>query len=110
MKKPAIFLSICMLCLLLFGCGKAVYHVDYHGQEQFFKGAKPAYAAGEAVELRYDFIATDTDYQFHINADDVRISWEEESHAYVVRFTMPEHDIDVSCETFNTMVYDPDAS
>lgn len=109
MKKFAPLFTACLFFLLLAGCGKAMYHADFHGQEQFFHGAKSAYTAGETVELRYDMIATDTDYQFYVNADDVRIDWEEENHGYVIRFTMPEHDIDISCESFNTMVYDPDA-
>ena len=110
-RKSMILLLAVLLVLFtaaLSGCGGKTYHADFHGQEQFYQGAKEQYSAGESVELRYDFIATDTDYRFHVNAEDVRIDWEE-PHTYVIRFTMPEHDIDVTCETFNTMIYDPDA-
>ena len=109
-KLSILFLVLILAAgsLTLAGCGGKTYHADFHGQEQFYQGAKEQYSAGESVELRYDFIATDTDYRFHVNAEDVRIDWEE-PHTYVIRFTMPEHDIDVTCETFNTMIYDPDA-
>ena len=54
------------MTVTLSGCAGNRYHVDYHGQKDFFKGAKDSYAAGQRVVLKYDLIATDTDYSFSV--------------------------------------------
>ena len=102
MKKAALLLLLGAMTMTLFGCAGNRYHVDYHGQKDFFKGAKDSYAAGQRVVLKYDLIATDTDYSFSVIGADYTSEWK--SGAYVIRFTMPENDVEVCVGSYNTMV------
>ncbi|MCQ2432382.1 MAG: hypothetical protein MJ175_07250, partial [Clostridia bacterium] len=81
--------------------GGKKYQVDYHGQTDLFKGAKASYAAGKHVTLRFDMIATDTDYSFYVDGEAVNASWE--NNAYVIRFVMPDHDTEVYFSAVNSM-------
>ena len=47
--------------------GKQKYKLNYDGYG--FESRKTEYAAGEKVTVYYDFIATDTDYTFYIEAN-----------------------------------------
>ncbi|MCQ2456924.1 MAG: hypothetical protein MJ096_06170 [Clostridia bacterium] len=89
--------------MCLFGCGRKKYNVDYRGQKDFFTGAEDSYAAGEKVKLYYDLIATDTDYTFYVDGERVRVDWNE-NKGFIIKFTMPDHDIEVYCESVNTMI------
>ena len=60
-----------LLMLSLFGCGKIRYNIDFDGYG--FKSEKTSYAEGEEVTVIYDMIATDTDYSFYTDSDDVKI-------------------------------------
>lgn len=91
--------------MFLFGCG-IKYNVDYRGQKNSFRGAMDSYKEGTQVELVYDLIATDTDYSFYVDGKAVNPAWEKE--AYVIRFTMPDHDIEVYCEKHNSMAFEGD--
>lgn len=82
--------------LFLFGCGARKYHVDYCGLKDFYDGAKDSYSAGEAVKLRYDLIASDMEMTFYVDGESVRPQWE--NNAFIISFTMPEHDIEIRCE------------
>jgi rhodanese-related sulfurtransferase len=55
-----------------------------------FESEKIEYAAGEKVTVRYDIIATDTDYLFF--SDDVDFKQDYDG-GYVFTFVMPEHDV-----------------
>ena len=110
----AALLAAVAAAAVLVGCGKTAeggnpparkYSVDYHGQENLFQGAKPGYAAGDTVKLRYDLIATDTDYTFYVDGETFNADWD--GGAYVLKFKMPEHDIEVYCEHHNSMVNEP---
>jgi len=90
----------------LFGCGGKKFRVDYDGDKDFYKGAKDYYKAGEKVEVYYDFIATDTDYTFYLDGEYLNVGYEE-SKGFIIRFTMPEHDVKLTCESRNSMVYIP---
>ena len=91
----------------LFGCDKAPqYHIICDGDKTVFANLKQSYTAGEAVELYYRFVATDTDYAFYL--DDEKLSTDyDEAHGYILRFTMPDHDVKLRVESRNSMVYIP---
>ncbi|MBQ7714613.1 MAG: hypothetical protein IJT70_01955 [Clostridia bacterium] len=90
----------------LFGCGAKKYRVDYDGEIQFYKGAKDEYAAGEEVKLRYDLIATDTDYSFYLDGERINTDYDDK-YGFIIKFTMPEHDVKLECRSYNSMVYTP---
>ncbi len=71
-----------------------LYKVDYHGQMNQFSGAKENYVAGTEVEISYSLIATDIDYNFIVDGQEVRVEWNDKK-GYIIRFTMPAHDIEV---------------
>lgn len=88
---------------MLFGSGKKNYKVDYRGQKRQFDGAKEKYIEGTKVELSYGLIATDTDYTFYVDGQAVNAEWNDKK-GYIIRFTMPAHDIEVYCTEKNSMV------
>lgn len=93
-------------CACLVACTrkeKTVYHVDYHGQEDFFDGAKSSYEEGEHVRLTYGIIATDTDYSFYVDGESYNAKWDDRL-GYVIEFDMPDHDIEVYYTSRNSMV------
>ena len=83
-----------------------MYQVDYSGKQTFYLGARDAYPAGAEVKLYFDLIATDTDYTFLLDGERMNVDYDD-SHGYVITFTMPEHDVKLECITRNTMVYIP---
>ena len=93
----------------LTGCfGGVKYQVDYDGCKDSFRGAKDSYRAGAKVKLYYDYVATDTDYSFFL--DDERLSPDFNGfHTYIIRFTMPDHDVKLTMESHNSMNYIPPA-
>ena len=86
-----------------FESGKKQYKVDYHGQINLFNGAKESYAEGTEVEISYNLIATDTDYTFYVDGKKVNAEWNSEK-GYIIRFSMPDHDIEVYRTSENTMM------
>lgn len=108
MKKQIIILITGVLLMFgLFGCGKIRYNVDFDGYG--FKSEKTSYAEGEEVTVIYDMIATDTDYSFYTDSDDVRLKQDyDNDHGYIFTFTMPAHDVKLSVRSRNSMEYDPD--
>ena len=115
MKKTALYKSIILLItggiimLAITGCGHNKYRVDYGGDKDSFKGAKDSYSAGSKVTLYYDMIATDTDYSFYIDGERINPDYSE-SKGYIIRFTMPAHDIKVEVKSVNSMIYIPDGN
>lgn len=92
-----------ILMLAAFGCGKQKYNVQFDGHG--FVSKKTSYCAGERVTVRYDMIATDTDYHFSIDDDvDMKQSYDG---GYVFTFVMPEHDVTLHVSSKNSMVYIP---
>ena len=85
----------------------AMYRVDYDGRQDFYEGAKDAYAAGEQVTLYCSMIATDTDYTFLLDGETINVDYDE-SKGFVIRFVMPDHDVKLECNMRNTMVYVPE--
>ena len=81
---------------------KNIYKVDYHGQMNQFDGAKENYAEGTEVEISYSLIATDTNYTFYVDGQEACVEWNGKK-GYIIRFTMPAHDIEVYCNEKNLM-------
>ncbi|MBO4818742.1 MAG: hypothetical protein J5528_01270 [Firmicutes bacterium] len=90
-----------LLMLGLFGCGKQKYKLDLPFG---FESKKDSYAAGEEVKVTYGIIATDTDYSFYSDADDVKREYTD-SEGYVFTFIMPERDVTFWVESRNSMEY-----
>ncbi len=107
MRKTVLFLMGALLVLSMSGCGAKKYEVlfDKYG----FESEKTKYEPGEEVTVYYGIIATDTDYSFHCDDDVEMKTGYDDSHGYVMTFTMPEHDVTLSVSSRNTMEYDPDA-
>ena len=111
----AVVISIALAAVILAGAfmfsgcfGSKKFKVDYNGQKDSFKNASDSYRAGEKVEIYYPFIATDTDYSFYFDGEKMNPDYEE-GKGYIIKFTMPEHDVSVEVSSKNTMEYDPDA-
>ena len=81
------------------------YKVNYDNKS-WYENAKDEYAAGEEVELYYSIIATDTDYSFTLDGGPLNYSYDDDK-GFVIRFTMPEHDVTLKCISKNSMVYEP---
>ena len=95
------FLGVSMM-ITLFGCGKTKDRLRFEGYG--FQSAKTAYAAGEKVTVTFDLIATDTDYRFGLDDENVRLtqSWDEK-RGYVFTFLMPDHDVTLRVSSRNSM-------
>ena len=95
---------VCMSC-----CSSKVktYNVDYCGGKSFYTDAEDAYRPGEEVTLYYHIVATDTDYSFYLDGELLNVTYDA-YNGYVIRFTMPEHDVKLECEMKNTMEYIPE--
>lgn len=89
------------IMMLLFGCGKNAYKVDYCGGQDFYENAKETYKEGEKVTLKYGHIAADTAYRFYL--DNEEIDYEYKDEAFILQFTMPGHDIKLECRMSNPM-------
>ena len=89
------------------GCGAQKYSVDFDGMKDSFEGAKSSYREGSHVKLYYPYIATDTDYSFYLDGERLNTGYEE-GRGFVIEFTMPAHDVRVTVESYNSMVYTPD--
>ena len=92
-----------ILMISLFGCGKAVYAVDYRGQKEDYRGARDTYKVGEKVKLTYYLIATDTDYSFYLDGKRINPDYKE-GKGFILKFTMPDHDVQLECRAVNSMV------
>lgn len=88
--------------LLFSGCGKK-YKVDYCGQKDMYPGARDSYRAGAQVELKFPYIATDTDYSFYLDGERMQTDYRD-GDGFILRFTMPDHDVTVECRSYNSMV------
>ena len=100
-------LLVGVAAMFLFGCGKTKYKIDYCGEESFYEGGKSRYAAGEEVVVYYTLIATDESYSFYL--DDQSINYNYGEKGIEIRFTMPDHDVKLSCKSHNDMEYIPDS-
>lgn len=90
----------------LSGCFGKRYKVDYCGQKSSFEGARDSYRPGDKVELKFKYIATDTDYYFYVDGERVNPDYSDRD-GYVIRFSMPAHDVTVKWSSKNSMIADP---
>ncbi len=105
-KAVSVFVSGVFLMLCLSGCAAQKYSVDYNGRKSDFTGAKDCYRAGAAVTLYYSLIATDTDYTFRLEGAELEQDYSEEK-GFILRFTMPAHNVKLIVESRNSMEYVP---
>ena len=70
-----------------------------------FQSEKTSYGEGETVTLYY-MVATDTDYRFQIDAEDVKQSYDP-GKGMILTFTMPAHDVKVNVTSKASMERDP---
>lgn len=91
-----------LISVALTACGAEDDTVKYKLilNDSFFESEKTEYAAGEKVTVRYDIIASDTDYNFY--SDDVDLKTDYDG-GYVFTFVMPEHDVTLNVESHNSM-------
>ena len=78
MKIRSLLIGV-IIMLSFSACGKQKYTVNFDGG--FFESKRTQYAAGEKVTVRYDIIATDTDYQSVLEYADARqrVIYEQEA-------------------------------
>lgn len=102
--KRMLKIFIVGVMIMLSACGRQKYTLNYDGA--FFESEHTQYAPGEKVTVRYDTIATDTDYYFYID-DDVEMKTSFDG-GYVFTFVMPAHDVTIHEESHNSMMYVPE--
>ena len=66
------------------------------------------YKAGEEVELIFDLVASDTDYTFYLDGKSEGLDVHGTGNSFIIRFTMPDHDIKLNYSEKNSMEYQPD--
>ena len=93
---------IILLVLALFGCAPKNLKVKAEG----FDNVKKGYAEGEEVEIYFSNIGTDTDYRFFVDGTKYNASYDN-AKGYVIKFTMPDHDVEVSVKIGGSMMMDP---
>ena len=55
------------------------------------------------MTLYFDMIATDTNYSFTLDGAELMRDYDRE-HGFILRFTMPDHDVKLHCFSRNLMV------
>lgn len=100
--------AVIIIAIFITGCGKRSYKVDYCGAKDFYSNAKNTYKAGEEVELIFDLVATDTDYTFYLDGKSENLDVHGTGNGFVIRFTMPDHDVKLNYSEKNSMEYLPD--
>jgi len=79
------------------------YKIDYCGQKMAYPNAKDEYRAREKVTLYFDMIATDTNYSFTLDGAELMRDYDPKK-GFVLRFTMPHHDVKLHCLSRNSML------
>ena len=103
-----IAIAVIIITIFLTGCGKRSYKVDYCGAKEFYSNAKDTYKAGEEVELIFDLVASDTDYTFYLDGKSEGLDVNGTGNSFIIRFTMPDHDIKLNYSEKNSMEYQPE--
>lgn len=108
MKYFLTVITLIFVCFTFIGCSAGEDIVKYKLilDDGDFESEKTMYAPGEEVTVRYDIIASDTDYRFYSDDVDFKQSYDG---GYVFTFIMPDHDVTLKVESRNTMEYYPDA-
>ena len=108
LAAAVIVIAVIIIAIFLTGCGKRSYKVDYCGMKEFYSNAKDTYKAGEEVELIFDLVASDTDYNFYLDGKSEGLDVHGTGNSFIIRFTMPDHDIKLDYSEKNSMEYQPD--
>lgn len=106
MRKRVFILFVGVLMIMsLLACGSR-YHIHFDGYG--LESPKTSYADGEPVTVYYSMIATDTDYSFFTDSEDVELTQTyDDKHGFVLKFNMPAHDVTISVKSRNSMEYLP---
>lgn len=73
-----------------------------------FESKKTSYAEGDKVKVYYNIIATDTDYSFYTDSEDVELKRDyDDKKGFVISFIMPAHDVALHVDSVNSMEYHP---
>ena len=104
--KILLILTGVMLTVSLLGCSKQKYKLNFGAYG--FKSSQNEYAAGDKVTVYFDMIGTDTDYNFYLDDKSIKLKQDyDDRHGYVFTFTMPDHDVTLNMDSYNSMVYTP---
>ena len=76
--------------------------VDPWLSEQGLMPARAEHKAGEEVVLYFTMVATDTDYRFILDGTEIRPEYDSRK-GFIIRFTMPEHDVTLRYLQRNSM-------
>ncbi|MBQ5969030.1 MAG: hypothetical protein IJL52_02825 [Clostridia bacterium] len=82
------------------------YRVDTGKDKAAFRGAKDRYRAGAKVTLTYGLIATDTEYTFLLDGQRILPDYDDRK-GFILRFTMPAHNVQLSVQSRNITVCQP---
>lgn len=103
MKKIIAILAAFVLCTaVLTGCSGKKYNVDH--SNIYAEGIKDSYRAGRTVKFTVA-VPTDTNYSLYVDGE--YLSGDYKNGEVVYMFTMPRHDVVITCTMENTMVYIP---
>ncbi len=74
--------------------------------DEGFETDEVSYSVGDKVSVYYNIIASDTDYSFYADSEDVEldVTYDEEK-GYVITFKMPAHDVSLYVDTVNSIEY-----
>ena len=118
--KKILSLILLSVMLVLSGCGKSVSEQsepviedqqDDSAEYQLvldygFESKKTSYVEGDNVKVYFSIIATDTDYTFYTDSDDVELKQDyDDKKGYVITFIMPDHDVALHVDSVNSMEY-----
>lgn len=100
-----VLILLVMAVFIFLRCFRESYAVDYCGEKECYEGAKDTYPVGAKVKLCYGLIATDTDYSFYLDEQPLQYEYDSEK-GFIIRFTMPNHDVKLECVVNNSMAYE----
>ena len=89
-----------------------MFRVDFNGDNFMFidlrTGEPPVglYAPGDTVLLKFQFYATDTNYNFYLDGVEINESYFNEKYGYCFHFIMPFRDVQFTWTSYNSMIKD----
>ncbi|MCR4647453.1 MAG: hypothetical protein K5776_00075 [Lachnospiraceae bacterium] len=108
-KSIAGLLAAFSAILIMAGCTGSGYKIEF--DDSGFESKKMKYAEGETVTITYPFMATDTNYNFYLDCEDVELKQEYDyQKGMVLTFVMPAHDVKIFEDHYNSMEIDPNAN
>lgn len=72
--------------------------------DSLFENVKKSYRPGETVKIYFPYVATDTDYFFYLDGERIGNYSYSDKKGFVITFTMPAHDVELTCDSRNSMV------